>query len=294
MEVKSEAAAYSVSAKVITQIPDCAPPEERQTVTGADAIQSSEPAARLGTLLASVQRDRDRRNRFAKLLGGACMICALLASAIGLAQGVSWRLLIHNYAFISFLNWTIYGSVCRIMGNKPARELMQVDDVSCVGPLIDVWAHPDATFDRKTRRMIQSTLTRLLPRLKASDAHLLTEQQRAALRNVIANNGYIAFGVHQNIEFMLAIVKGMEQIGDWRCEPIISIMAKTAKDSRLRDAARECLPFLQSLAAKLRVGETLLRPSAVTAIGSETLLRPAAADGKDCSSEVLLRPTSDE
>jgi hypothetical protein len=165
---------------------------------------------------------------------------------------------------------------------EAARKLATHDDVRGVGPLAEALEWPDSDIQMVASR----ALTRLLPRLQATDAGLLNAAQRANLYRKL--NPYQS-GHH--VELQLAILKAMEQVGDEAAVPYVQRLAGsitlTWHQKRVRQAAQDCLPYLKDRAAQLRVSQTLLRASSATTVTPDMLLRPA--ENTSNAPEQLLR-----
>jgi hypothetical protein len=189
-----------------------------------------------------------------------------------------------------------------MMGTKrhkeAAKHLAELGDARSVGPLAETLSIPDPQL----RSIVEGALIRLLPQMRADQADLLNAEQRACLYRVM--NG-------KNPELTIAILKGLEQIGDEKALPIVQKLAerevkpednlthttdsvsgtvqpsllrkielelfgdKIRSGSRIREAARECLPYLQERIAQERARETLLRASDTMQSTPDTLLRAA-------------------
>jgi hypothetical protein len=84
-------------------------------------------------------------------------------------------------------------------------------------------------------------------------------------------------GDRYEADFLVAILRAFEQIGDTRCVPYVEELARFADQKRVRDAAEACLPYLQELAENERSSQTLLRAASASGTTPDTLLRPAHA-----------------
>ena len=169
-----------------------------------------------------------------------------------------------------------------------ALKLAKLNDVRCVGRLAEALEWPDVTV----RRLAISALTGLLPRMVASDAVLITARQRGNLHRMLNLDS-----ARSAPEFVCSILKALEQIGDAASVPYVEQLVKIQPPSprlrRVRDAAGDCMPFLQNRAALNQSSQTLLRASSAAIVGGEILVRPAnAADATD--HELLLRAGSHE
>jgi hypothetical protein len=95
-------------------------------------------------------------------------------------------------------------------------------------------------------------------------------------------------------EFMVAVLKALEQRGSSRILPCIEHLAnekpRSAAQQRVRAAAQACLPSLLKRAERERLAETLLRPTATPATPVDDLLRPAQ-DAAEIAPQELLRST---
>ena len=155
------------------------------------------------------------------------------------------------------------------------RELAEYDDIWSVGALTDALGLHGAA-----RSAASSALTRLLPRLFASDAGLLNDSQRDRLRQEILG---------RNEDLSSAILKSYKQVGDARDLAIVEKIAsgKIRTSSRIKDTAENCLPYLRH---RVDTAATLLRPAAEGRTNSPALLRPAATGTRN-PPESLLRPS---
>ncbi len=143
------------------------------------------------------------------------------------------------------------------------HHLLNFDDIKMVGPLADALAFEDKITQQEARQ----ALVRLLPRLQASDAHLLNGEQRKQLRQVLFTDYR---------ELAMSVLKAYEHIGDGaELEAVERLLQNEQLDGEVRDAALNCLPFLQLRAQQMQSSQTLLRASE-HATTPDILLRPAA------------------
>lgn len=183
---------------------------------------------------------------------------------------------------------------------KAAGKLALLEDVRTIPLLIDAWNFED----QRLRAVVTEALTNLLPRLQASNADLLTHNQRSQLckmlrvpaDNVLYQDVFdLIRGKRSDwrADLQVAILKAFEQVGDGRCLSIVQSLAEDAARSpgqkRVRSAAQECLPFLQARSAHEQASQTLLRASNAHETGPDVLLRPAVAVGSDANPAQLLR-----
>ena len=168
-----------------------------------------------------------------------------------------------------------------------ARELASCDSIRAVGPLAEALDWPDEALHRVT----SSALIRLLPRLKASDASLLNAKQRAVLYKTLR-----PMNASRQSRLLCAILAALEQVGDKSAIPAVSrlesMLAVTAGQRSVREAAKRCLPYLSANAENARSSQTLLRASSASEVASDTLLRPSS--NQDTPPEQLLRASQAE
>ncbi len=135
----------------------------------------------LEELLTTLERDNRRRQRWANIILGAFAFSAvgLLVASI-IAWWITGRfggyLRYYNYLYlISLAGWGL-GAFC--LNRGAVVKLAQRDDLRCIEPLINVLAtkgisYTTVNYSPRMRKAAKKALTRLLPRLKASDAPLL-------------------------------------------------------------------------------------------------------------------------
>ena len=161
-----------------------------------------------------------------------------------------------------------------------ARHLLNFDDVKIVGPLIDALNFKDLATQQEARQ----ALIGLLPRLQASDAHLLNGEQREQLRKVLSAG---------DKQLIIPVLKAYEHIGDSaELEAVERLLyvQNAILIVEIKDVALNCLPFLQLRAQQLQSSQTLLRASE-HATTPDILLRPAA-DTQTEDKTQLLRMSS--
>jgi hypothetical protein len=176
-------------------------------------------------------------------------------------------------------------------GGRLLDRIANHNDVTSVGPLAEAltWKNP------AIQRAATKALIRLLPHLRASDVNLLNKHQRKCL--YAALNG-------TNVDLTLALLRALEQIGDYRALPHVEALASgigqtTRRDGRVQEAALACLPYLRMQAERARVSQILLRPSSMAELPTDALVRSAdppdrdlvrpAEGGPDSQPELLLR-----
>ena len=276
--------------------------EQSPTVSEAAVIAApleavevaSEQSAAVEKLLAALEQNSRKRQKLSQTTSALYLISIVIFFLVMVAGWINGHRFVHAGDFNLLHIFNAFGWVIGafLLDRKAAAELTQLDDARCIGALVEIWNPQGQGYNRNTRQQAETALIRLLPRLNASDAPLLKESQRAILRNILAMDGYKQFGRYYDEAFLIAILKTFAQIGDWKSVTQVRKLAAKAKRDKVREAAKDCLPFLEELATKQRAAETLLRASGATEaanIAPETLLRPAAP-AADTQPETLLRP----
>jgi hypothetical protein len=153
--------------------------------------------------------------------------------------------------------------------NHVARALSKVDDVCAVGLLLQ--ALKVKNIDQAS---VLGTLTRLLPRMQATDSHLLNNEQRGCLYRALR------WDPREHSAFLVSALKALEQIGTEEALPLVDRLANgpigRPRDPDVERAAQACLPFLKERAVRDREHRTLLRATESGEDSTEGLLRPAA------------------
>lgn len=171
-----------------------------------------------------------------------------------------------------------------------AKTIADIDDVRMIGPLAEAWSEERSL---KPKSVI-AALCRLLPRLQASDAHLLTREQRTCLYHAI--NWRAGRAVYQyDRPLTIAILKALQQIGDKEALPYAR-RAALSMHKDVREAANDCLKFLVEQAEQHKHGAHLLRPADARTSAPDVLLR-ASTDmtaQQQTPPEQLLRPHNQE
>ena len=165
---------------------------------------------------------------------------------------------------------------------------------TAVGTLIELLSVP-----QKPRKInpLHLALIKLLPQIKASDAALLTAKQRKMLYSILKDGlgGYISPALL--LDFRLAILKALEQIGDADAIPIVEQLAsgrtRTPSQKALQTAANECLPLLRAHLGNVEANKTLLRASSLAQTDDALLLRPTEF-APAAAPNTLLRPSEPE
>lgn len=163
------------------------------------------------------------------------------------------------------------------------QSILQINDIQMIGPLAE--AFDAETLTRPTAVIM--ALRRLLPRLQATDAAVLTRYQRFCLYHALKRENLRGGFLRYDRDLALDILKAMEQIGDQEALPYVQKVANSSWDKELCDAANNCLSFLHQQTEDYKRGETLLRPSSAISTSPDILLRPASGVPTTPSDELL-------
>jgi hypothetical protein len=165
----------------------------------------------------------------------------------------------------------------RFMLRKPdwsAEEMTRIGGVQAVGPLLELLGSPKGPRQLKP---LFVALIQLLPRMKASDSGLLTAGQRKLLYTLLKGGLNVYAKPDLLLQYRLAVLKALEQIGDADAIPIVEHLAtakaRTTDQKALKAAAIECLPSLLMNCSDVEDTKTLLRASSPETAAPEMLLR---------------------
>jgi hypothetical protein len=235
-----------------------------------------ELAAVLGILREESQNRAKRQKRFIGIFLG--IIILMIAISI-LTHSTHLFNTLGSYVGILSM-----GAVVSQQQKSAAAVIARFNDVRAVGPLAEALEYKD----KDMLPLTEQTLIRLLPMMKASDASLLSPNQRACLNRALRG---------KNPALILAILKAYEQVGDAGAisdvEKLAAGRGRGGRDAKIVAVAQECLPFLRQSAERQQVGAQLLRPADGNLTPSDVLLRPAMPHASTEPSGELLRPTDD-
>ncbi len=164
-----------------------------------------------------------------------------------------------------------------------AAIISEQEDTRFVGLALEMLSRSDAP--PQNRGYISATLCRLLPRMRADQRDLLTREQQRLLLIPLKSP-------MKNRALTLAVLKGLEQIGDAWAIPAVRELTDywNGPSWGVGNAALECLAFLELRAAQSLEAKTLLRASEpADARAPDVLVRPACGPLSDTPPEHLLR-----
>jgi len=251
-------------------------PDEEGRETNARAQEQRE-ANDVETLLAAFAEESRKSRRRRRIVGtvlavlNGTVLVVVLAINIVLALMPGHRPLVDPW-LIGIACLFVFGGTVAMSGpHKDAvKRLARLDDVRAIGPLVEALEMRDSAM----RKRAEDALIRLLPRLRSADAELLGDAQRRILGRALVK--------HRNTELAVAILMAFEQIGSAHdlpvVEKVVSGPADSMRERRIREAARECLLYLQERARRESMSQTLLRPAgpivAPVQAGGEADTRP--------------------
>lgn len=180
---------------------------------------------------------------------------------------------------------------------RAAADIAKSSDIKVIPLLIELldslWIEHFDTNEPDLLTIICETLEKLLPRLRSSDASLLSRKHLDTLARLLQSNTRL----FSNSKLELNIIKAFEQIGDSSVLPIISKIANGEGIGiayNIQKAAMECLPYLQQRKAHEEEAKTLLRASSLTATSPDELLRAVSYSEPTTSDELLRHHLSSE
>lgn len=173
-------------------------------------------------------------------------------------------------------------------GNRPTHAhraigtlLGEMRDPRFIGPAVEMVLESNVQASNATMNSILRALKRMIRRLRADQAELLTKKQKQALLTLLQTP-------YADFELMLSILKALEQVGDADAIPVVERLAEQSV-AKVRRAAEECLIYLHQRVEMNQQAQTLLRAAENQAIPPETLLRPALSLAEDTPPHELLR-----
>jgi hypothetical protein len=290
------------------------------TVGALASSETTEPSDE-GALTATIDAEtvrvrlehevRVRKRRFVLSMACICLYMAPLEIGVFIRKASDWivYLMDHPWMAVPLLALYLGSAVLTLLSlsNKNARWAARasagLDDVRLVGPLVDAMKFEDA----QTRRLAYNHLTQLLPCLKASDAGLLNQEQRAHLCRILARptdsilwrdlGDMFRRRPNHLPDFQVAVLKAFEQVGDRRALAVVERLAqgeaRTTGRKRVQEAALACLPFLRERVGLEQASQTLLRASSASEPDPKTLLRAAGPDSAERIDQ-LLHPSSED
>ncbi|HLV81665.1 MAG TPA: hypothetical protein VKT32_15370 [Chthonomonadaceae bacterium] len=262
--------------------------EERQSrLREAQERADAEATAPAGAAENSRQEDHPQM-RAAFLIAAWCIITPYLAIQAVLAFSRGEGLIGLGYGLFALLTTQLYRATLTTRHMREVRALAKTEEIGKVGALADILDWPDPYL----RHLAAGALARLLPRLKASDAHLLNAQQRLSIYRMLDM-------AHANTycDFLKRVLLALEQIGDVEAVPYVERLAnatltRSMREESVKKAAIECLPYLKTVAAQNQAHQTLLRASAAAETAPEALLRPIQPDAAWNQTQLLRSSAS--
>ena len=251
-------------------------PTSVDTVALARRLNSSNDAERQqaqADLQALIADDARRIRQCRALQIYSSMTAILLYLAFFVYERISGHHPVNDLAVLGAITAIIMGYYAQTRAKEAIRNIDALGIPQTVGVLLEVYGANGRFILGDTR----PTLTRLLPRLQATDASLLTPGQRKLLYTILSSSDrYPWYKSYWSADLKIAILSALEQIGDEKAVPHVAKLARTARNPQVRVAAQECLPFLQQRAEQTRIEQTLLRASMSTD-SPDMLLRPTIA-----------------
>jgi hypothetical protein len=164
-----------------------------------------------------------------------------------------------------------------------AECITDIDDLNALPALIELLEFTNPAV----RSAILPPITRLLSRVRTSDAYLLGFIHRTALARVLSTPRARQLPA----PFFVSVLQAFEQIGDSQVLPTVSWLAQgkgaAADNPTIQEAAQTCLTHLQEQLRRHQAPYLLLRPSSL-AESSHALLRPVVS-APDSAPHELLR-----
>ena len=196
---------------------------------------------------------RERRQAALRMIGGGLLwfqaLCLLIVN-VAYSGGRTNILLL-----LVCLSSVVLGVILLTPARSRALVLLtERQDTRAIGPLLDAL---DGAFGARAQE-IETLLVVLLPRLRTSDASLLTAAHRRKLCRALALGN-----ADRELPYLLAIIQALEQIGGAEAEACLQRLigrgAITPGQQSVLKAAQECLPLLTARLEEAKRQGNLLR-----------------------------------
>ncbi len=177
---------------------------------------------------------------------------------------------------------------------KGVQALAEYNDLRAAPRLIEILEYNDNSLKADAATLLE----KLLPKLQASDAPMFTPEHHAILNRVLAGKVALAgkdkaLALTLTAKLLTAILVALRQVGTESSLPVVTELAegkgRAKQFPQLKEAAQECLPFLQSRVENQRQTQTLLRASDGNRTPADMLLRPALDSPSTTPADELLR-----
>jgi hypothetical protein len=245
--------------------------------------------ADLADIIQAITGNRKRTSlvvvAFGAIAYGVYMAAMILASILNSEEIIG--ALVWAFAVLFLVGLTGSGISRAIVGkrrNRLTECITDIDDLNALPALIELLEFTNPAV----QNAIMPPLTRLLSRLRASDAHLLGYLHRTALARTLSTTRARKFPA----SFFVSVLQAFEQIGDSQVLPAVTWLAQgkgvAGDHPRVQEAAQTCQGHLEEMLRRHQAPYLLLRPSSLTE-ASHALLRPVAGAPDDAPHE-LLRP----
>jgi hypothetical protein len=195
-------------------------------------------------LLIAIMRHEERQREDRRFVMYICLIGGLILFGVnlvvyfryGVGRGPYMALGNLIGVMTTMIGFGIYTQVVpRAHINAAYLLAKHFEDVSIIGPLAEALAYRS----KSVRAAAATALIRLLPRLKETDADLLTSAQRSHLHRALMGS---------KPELVLAILCAFEQVGDSQVMPNVQKLSSgvgaAGKEPRIRNAAQQTLLHL--------------------------------------------------
>ncbi len=152
--------------------------------------------------------------------------------------------------------------------------------------------------DREVQKIVRPALIRMLPKLRASDSSLLTEESRQTLRRFLkgkfSGRSLRSGDYETDVRLRIATLNALKQVGDASFIDIVRNIANgeghrvDRMSSEIAAAASECLPYLEQRILNTTASNELVRASSANSVsGQDVLLRPVIGTHEMHETELL-------
>jgi len=209
----------------------------------------------------------------------------IFLGALGQSTGLLVYFLVTAATVISttLVGSGISGAIASQRKKRLAECITDIDDLNALPALIELLEFTNPAV----RSAILPPITRLLSRLRSSDAYLLGFIHRTALARTLNTPRSQKLPA----AFFVSVLQAFEQIGDSQVLPTVSWLAQgkgaAGNQPEIQLAAQTCQTHLQEQVRRHQAPYLLLRPSSL-APSAHALLRPVVT-APDSAPHELLR-----
>jgi hypothetical protein len=267
----------------------------QDTVPQEPVVERSTDSLETESLTTIIEREAKlrRKEEFAGFAWSMLFLVSMLSIAKVSTSSIAalQRDLALCFGLLGVVGIGVYAQLFRSASRRKRgymKALSNDQDLTQVGALIHTLKGTNASV----RDLAKRALIELLPKLKASDSSKLSDAERGILTKQLNINprdlGYREVtemfspsAFRREVNLRVSILKAYEQVGgskelstvDKLARGVSTIQRSSRIPEEIKNAASECLPYLEARASDERASKQLLRASSPEPSGNGELLR---------------------